>query len=167
MRILLTFSWHPTLASIAFGENSMTASNVNILLTEVRIFWSVNTFVKNAIGKHWLWIRSNFSHSSKYIMLALIAWDIGDIFPCNCFFVVACCFKICRKHPVLRLGGFLLLIFPASCLSKHRIVLKRSLEDTTWTLTKRLKKKLDSNYTRMLRAILNKSWRQHTTRNQL
>ena len=31
---------------------------------------------------------------------------------------------------------------------------------TTWTLTKRLKK-LDSNYTRMLRAILNKSWRQH------
>ena len=30
-------------------------------------------------------------------------------------------------------------------------------ECTTWTLTKRLKKKLDSNYTRMLRAILNKS----------
>ena len=34
---------------------------------------------------------------------------------------------------------------------------------TTWTLTKRLEKKLDSNYTRMLRAILNKSWRQHPT----
>ena len=34
---------------------------------------------------------------------------------------------------------------------------------TTWTLTKRLKKKLDSNYTRMLKAILNKSWRQHPT----
>ena len=32
---------------------------------------------------------------------------------------------------------------------------------TTWTLTKRLKKKLNGNYTRMLRAILNKSWRQH------
>ena len=30
---------------------------------------------------------------------------------------------------------------------------------TTWTLTKQLKKKLDGNYTRMLRAILNKSWR--------
>ena len=29
---------------------------------------------------------------------------------------------------------------------------------TTWTLTKRMEKKLDSNYTRMLRAILNKSW---------
>ena len=37
---------------------------------------------------------------------------------------------------------------------------------TTWTLTKRLKK-LDGNYTRMLRAILNKSWRHHPTRHQL
>ena len=37
---------------------------------------------------------------------------------------------------------------------------------TTWTLTKRLKKKLDGNYTRMLRAILNKSWQQHPTRHQ-
>ena len=34
---------------------------------------------------------------------------------------------------------------------------------TTWTLTK----KLDGNYTRMLRAILNKSWRQHPTKHQL
>ena len=38
---------------------------------------------------------------------------------------------------------------------------------TTWTLTKRLEKKLDGNYTRMLGAILNKSWRQHPTRHQL
>ena len=38
---------------------------------------------------------------------------------------------------------------------------------TTWTLTKRLEKKPDGNYTRMLRAILNKSWRQHPTRHQL
>ena len=38
---------------------------------------------------------------------------------------------------------------------------------TTWTLTKRLEKKLDGNYSRMLRAILNKSWRQHHTRHQL
>ena len=37
---------------------------------------------------------------------------------------------------------------------------------TTWTLTKRLEK-LDGDYTRMLRAILNKSWRQHPTRRQL
>ncbi len=38
---------------------------------------------------------------------------------------------------------------------------------TTWTKTKRLGKKLDGNYTRMLRAILNKSWRQHPTKHQL
>ena len=38
---------------------------------------------------------------------------------------------------------------------------------TTCTLTKRLEKKLDGNYTRILQAILNKSWRQHPTRHQL
>ena len=38
---------------------------------------------------------------------------------------------------------------------------------TTWTLTKRMEKKLDGNYTRMLRAILNKSWWQHPTKRQL
>ena len=37
----------------------------------------------------------------------------------------------------------------------------------TWTLTKRLEKKLDGNYTRMLRAILNRSRRQHSTKQQL
>ena len=34
-------------------------------------------------------------------------------------------------------------------------------------ITKRLEKKLDGNYTRMLRAILNKSWQRHPTRHQL
>ena len=38
---------------------------------------------------------------------------------------------------------------------------------STWTLTKQLEKRLDGNYTRMLRAILNKFWRQHPTRQQL
>ena len=38
---------------------------------------------------------------------------------------------------------------------------------TTRTLTKRLEKKLDGNYKRMLRAILNKSRKQHPTRHQL
>ena len=38
---------------------------------------------------------------------------------------------------------------------------------TTWTLTKIMQKRLDSNYTRMLRTILNKSWRQHSTKQQL
>ena len=38
---------------------------------------------------------------------------------------------------------------------------------TTWMLTKWLEKKLDGNYTRMLQAILNKSWKQHPTKHQL
>ena len=38
---------------------------------------------------------------------------------------------------------------------------------TTWMLTKPLEKKLDGNYTRMLQAIFNKSWRQHPTKQQL
>ena len=37
----------------------------------------------------------------------------------------------------------------------------------TWTLTKRMEKKLDDNYTRMLQAILNISRRQHPTKQQL
>ena len=38
---------------------------------------------------------------------------------------------------------------------------------TAWMLTKRMEKKLDDNYTRMLHAILNKSWRQHLSKQQL
>ena len=38
---------------------------------------------------------------------------------------------------------------------------------TTWTLTKRLEKKLDGNYIRMLRATLNKSRGQHPTKQLL
>ena len=38
---------------------------------------------------------------------------------------------------------------------------------TTWTLTKRIEKRLDDDLTRMLRTILNKSWRQHLTKPQL
>ena len=41
------------------------------------------------------------------------------------------------------------------------------VDTTTWMLTKRMEKKLDGNYTRMLRAILNKSWRQLPTKHQL
>ena len=36
----------------------------------------------------------------------------------------------------------------------------------TWTLTKRREKKPDGNYARMLRAVLNKFWKQHPTQTQ-
>ena len=38
---------------------------------------------------------------------------------------------------------------------------------TTGTLKKRLEKKLDGNYARMLQAASNKSWKQHSTKLQL
>ena len=38
---------------------------------------------------------------------------------------------------------------------------------TSGTLTKRMKKKLEINYTRMLQPILTQSWRQHPTKQQL
>ena len=38
---------------------------------------------------------------------------------------------------------------------------------TTWTLTKRMEKKLDGNYTRILRVILKKYWRQQSSKQQL
>ena len=38
---------------------------------------------------------------------------------------------------------------------------------TTWTLAKRIEKKLDSNYERVLWAKLNKFWMQHPTKQQL
>ena len=38
---------------------------------------------------------------------------------------------------------------------------------TTRTLTNRIEKKLDGNYTRMLRDVLNKSWREHPIKRQL
>ena len=56
-------------------------------------------------------------------------------------------------HPILDITLFFLWIYNNGC--------------TTWTLTKRLEKRLDGNYTRMLRAILNNFSRQHSTRYQL
>ena len=38
---------------------------------------------------------------------------------------------------------------------------------TTWTLSKRIEKKLDGNYTRMLQGVLNMTGRQHPTKQQL
>ena len=55
-------------------------------------------------------------------------------------------------------------------LDKNELIMTLSIllyGCTTWTLTKLLEKKLDGNYTRRLRAILNESWWQHPTKHQL
>ena len=38
---------------------------------------------------------------------------------------------------------------------------------TSYTLTKSFEKMLNRNYTRMLHTVLNKSWKQHSTKQQL
>ena len=38
---------------------------------------------------------------------------------------------------------------------------------SAWTLTKRQEKKLDGNYTKMLWAVLNNTWRQYPTKQRL
>ena len=38
---------------------------------------------------------------------------------------------------------------------------------TTWTMTKAMEKRLDGNYTRMLRVALNISWELHPTNKEL
>ena len=40
-------------------------------------------------------------------------------------------------------------------------------DSVSWTLTKSLEKRLNGNYTRMLRAILNRSWKYHPNNKQL
>ena len=53
------------------------------------------------------------------------------------------------------------------CYFQTAVVLILLYGCTIWTLTKHMEKKLNSNYTRMLWAILNKSWRQHPIKQQL
>ena len=47
------------------------------------------------------------------------------------------------------------------------VVLIRLYRCTIWTLTKHMEKKVDGNNTKILLAILNRSWRQHPTMQQL
>ena len=49
----------------------------------------------------------------------------------------------------------------------EKFIYMSTLRCTTWTLIKDMEKELDGNCTKMLRAILNKSWRQHLTKQQL
>ena len=89
-------------------------------------------------------------------------------------FSISFSFKIFMNCIVYNLLYKLLVIWKSDLTDKMKrsffqaaVVLILLYGCTTWTLTKQLEKKLDSNYTRMLRAILNKSWRQHPTKHQL
>ena len=53
------------------------------------------------------------------------------------------------------------------CFFQAAVVLILLYGCTRWTLMKLMEKLLDGNYSRMLLAILNKSWRKHPTKQQL
>ena len=63
-----------------------------------------------------------------------------------------------------------LILFIVDCLTQFlpaTVVSILLYGCTTSTLAKQMEKRLDCNSTRMLPAILNKSWRQHPTKQQL
>ena len=77
-------------------------------------------------------------------------------------------FTYCRIYQIHHFSFIYIYIYGNQTWPiKWNAVSSRQRSYRYWTLTKRLKKKLDGNYTWMLRAILNKSWRQHPTRHQL
>ena len=126
------------------------------------------------------------------VRLILILFVMGGGWPYSCYFVRCCLqdlFNIACSIAHSIVSHYLStgeLVFNTYYFCWLSIIWKSDLTDkmkrsffqaavvsillygcTTWTLTKRLEKKLDGNYTRMLRAVLNKSWRQHPTRHQL
>ena len=110
-------------------------------------------------------------HLASYLFLLWYDW-----FLCRCF-----CAAIEWDSVSLLRFLFLSHIHVSSCEMLLIIIIimrKRSFFQaavvsillygcTIWTSTKRMEKKLDGNYTRILRAILNKSWRQQPTKQQL
>ena len=142
----------------------------------------------------WSCPKANFDY--EFILTGSLFWMVLEMvrrwpYTWHC---VACCFHDIFNRAVSILAKFtptffsiplvsVLLAHPCSridmptdgknCVLFYHISLTAAVVSillygcTTWTLTKRLERRLDGNYTRMLRAVLNKSWRQHPTRLQL
>ena len=125
--------------------------------------------------------------SRKTCRAGVLYWGPGNVSIAGCLFVwVLWHINLCRLFNAKSIFIQIISSKAWTAINRLSIIWKSDLTDkmkrsflqaavasillygcTTWTLTKRLEKKLDSNYTRMLRAILNNSWRQHPTRHQL
>ena len=115
-------------------------------------------------------------------------WNVTSVSPFYCYFYGRCSNELPLFVPLIRefpVRTFT-VVLAWTAINRLSIIWKSDLTDkmkrsffqavvasillygcTTRTLTKRLEKKLDGNYTRMLWGILNKSWWQHPTRHQL
>ena len=116
--------------------------------------------------------KKSLTYLFQWVFIVQSTSKSSLLISCDCMFVDAFYILKCyscdwfseQKSRKNRTESSLINIADAA-LSQTCVSLKSVC--TTWTLTKRLEKKLDGNYTRMLRAILNKSWQQHPTRHQL
>ena len=138
-RISLTLSCHSSLSFIAPGRSS-GLHHVSSQSCCIYVRTGRPTFARPYEGVHWS--TSLMSSSlllqqcpAYLVRLTLIVFVMGGRWPYSwCF--VGCCLQNWRSF------------FQAVVVSIQLYGC------TTWTLTKRLEKKLDGNYTRMLRAIL-------------
>ena len=91
--------------------------------------------------------------------------DVGDFYWLLWRLVLGSYSKIHPSSPVMTLKSKFGSVWWCPETPASRV--PSDYHSVTLALTKRLEKKLDGNYTRMLRAILNRSWQQHPTRCQL
>ena len=149
--------------------------NLSLLFNQSYIYIYIYIYIKFGLGNF-----EGFSKSSLEIFRYLFLWRCR----CNILKDYSFCWNKCYYKEWVTFKGLFCVIWTA--INRLSTIWKSDLTDkmkrsffqaavtsillygcTTWTLTKRLEKKLDGNYTRMLRAILNKSWQQHPTRHQL
>ena len=98
-----------------------------------------------------------------YVCIYIYMYLCIDIYVMYIYIGVYVCVCVCLyMHIYISLH-----IHICMCIFQAAIVSILLYGCTTWTLSKQLEKRLDGNYTRILRAILNRSWRQHSTKQQL
>ena len=109
-------------------------------------------FCHEKVPLSWLtltWDGNNIFQAeiSRKNITSQLRWDLSYF---NQFKILDLLFNYSSKHSFFQAAIMSILLY--GC--------------TTWMLAK-LEKRLDSNYTRMRWAILNRSWRQHPTKQQL
>ena len=106
------------------------------------------------------WVMSRFSGYLSFFARPFVGihWWTSIINPFLNSAAVSRCVCVCVC--VCASEKYFIAIYFSWFLSGHN-------HNELWTLTKKLEKTLDSNYTIKLRAIMNSSWRQHPTKQQL
>ena len=143
--------------------NLATAFAVVVKLTNLSELWIVKLTWFSPIASHQiclsvlnscLWIHA-LSSTWPCLIIKFLATRVKFLQPSAHCTVINCIFIF---HTADVFGCF------TSIMDQLSVLLYGC---TACMLTKHMEKKLDGNYTRMLQAILNESWRQHPTKQQL